>query len=305
MKVVFMGTPDFAVPSLEYLLKQHTVLAVVTQPDRQKGRGKRALPPIVKVRAQEAGIPVWQPEKVRTLAEDLRALQADVFVVVAFGQILPETVLSLPRYGCINVHGSLLPRYRGAAPIQWSLINGEATAGVTSMFMDKGMDTGDMLLRQEMPILAEDDYGSLAARLAVAGARVLAQTLEALEAGTLKRLPQDPALATYAPRLTQEMEHVDWTKDAVQIRNLLRGFSPTSGIYTVYQGEKLKLWATEPVEAANGRPGEVLAIDKHGFLVCCGRGGLWVREVQGQGGKRMAADAWLRGHALPAGQILE
>ena len=305
MKVVFMGTPAFALPSLEYLLANHQVLAVVTQPDRKQGRGNKLLPPVVKTRALEAGVPVLQPDKVVNIKDDLAALGADVFVVVAFGQILPVSVLNIPPLGCINIHGSLLPALRGAAPIQWSLILGEKTTGVTSMYMAKGMDTGDMLLKSELEILPSDDYGSLSVRLAEVGAQVLGQTLDGLAAGTLTPEPQNEALATYAPKLTREQEKVDWSRPAQEIQNLLRGFSPDTGIYTLLHGEKLKLWAVEPKACVKtGACGEVLAKDKQGFYVQTGDGALYVTQVQAVGGKRLAAGDYLRGHGLELGEIL-
>ena len=306
MKVVFMGTPAFAAPSLEYLLKNHQVLAVVTQPDRKQGRGNKLTPPVIKVQAEAAGVPVYQPEKVSQVKDELAALGADVFVVVAFGQILPVSVLSIPPRGCINIHGSLLPQLRGAAPIQWSLILGQPITGVTSMYMAKGMDTGDMLIKKELEILPEDDYGSLSERLSVLGAEALAETLTAMEAGTLVATPQNEAEATYAPKLTRDMEQVDWNQPAAEIRNRLRGFSPDTGLYTFVRGEKLKLWAMEVRPGQEGAVcGQVIGKDKKGFLVQTGAGALYMTQVQGVGGKRLPAGDYLRGHDIPVGEVLE
>lgn len=305
MKVVFMGTPDFAVPSLKLLLEEHQVLAVVTQPDRQKGRGKKTVPPVVKTVAEAAGVPVLQPEKIKTCAEELKALGADLFVVVAFGQILPESVLAIPPLGCINIHGSLLPKLRGAAPIQWSIINGETKTGVTAMFMAKGMDTGDMILKKEMEINADDTYGSLSERMSHIGAQALRETLALLAAGKVAATPQNEADATYAPMISKDLEHLDWSAPASRLCALLRGLSPSPGAYTLYEGEKLKIWAMEPAACGmSGAPGQVLEIEKDGFSVQAGDGAVRITEVQGPGGKRMPAAAYLRGHAIERGKIL-
>lgn len=308
MRIVFMGTPDFAVPSLEALLTKHEVVLVVTQPDKPKGRGKKLVPTPVKACALEHGIPVVQPEKVREEAfvEELRGYAPDLIAVTAFGQILTEPILNLPKYGCINVHGSLLPKYRGAAPMQWSIIDGETMTGITTMYMAKGLDSGDMLLKKEVEILPEDTFQELHDKMAKAGAQLLLETLDALEAGTLKREEQDHEKATYAPMITKETGHIDWSKDGQEIINLIRGLNPAPAAYTEYEGEVLKIfraekWRETMPEAACG---EILAVTKKGFAVKCGDGALMVLELQARGGKRMAADAYLRGHEVKIGVLL-
>ncbi|WP_304508994.1 methionyl-tRNA formyltransferase [Anaerotignum sp.] len=309
MRVIFMGTPDFAVYSLKALLTQHEVIAVVSQPDKPKGRGKKLVPTPVKEYALEQGLQVYQPEKARdpefvTLLEELAP---DVIAVTAFGQILPESILNIPKYGCINVHGSLLPQYRGAAPMQWSIINGEKVTGITTMFMAKGMDTGDMLLTTEVEITPEDNFSSVHDKMAEAGANLLLDTLSALQAGTVKRVPQDHEAATYAPMITKETGHIDWTKSAQEIIDLMRGLDPTPGAYTVYEEEPLKIFKGMQAEGdyLQGKTGEVIDITKKGFVVKCGDGALIITELQVRGKKRMAADAYLRGHAMNKGVLLQ
>lgn len=309
MRVIFMGTPDFAVYSLKALLTQHEVIAVVSQPDKPKGRGKKLVPTPVKEYALEQGLQVYQPEKARdpefvTLLEELAP---DVIAVTAFGQILPESILNIPKYGCINVHGSLLPQYRGAAPMQWSIINGEKVTGITTMFMAKGMDTGDMLLTTEVEITPEDNFSSVHDKMAEAGANLLLDTLSALQEGTVKRVPQDHEAATYAPMITKETGHIDWTKSAQEIIDLMRGLDPTPGAYTVYEEEPLKIFKGMQAEGdyLQGKTGEVIDITKKGFVVKCGDGALIITELQARGKKRMAADAYLRGHAMNKGVLLQ
>lgn len=309
MRVIFMGTPDFAVYSLKALLTQHEVIAVVSQPDKPKGRGKKLVPTPVKEYALEQGLQVYQPEKARdpefvTLLEELAP---DVIAVTAFGQILPESILNIPKYGCINVHGSLLPKYRGAAPMQWAIINGEKVTGITTMFMAKGMDTGDMLLATEVEITPEDNFSSVHDKMAEAGADLLLDTLAALQAGTVKRVPQDHGAATYAPMITKETGHIDWSKSAQEIINLMRGLDPTPGAYTVYEEEPLKLFKGMQAQGdyPQGKLGEVVDITKKGFVVKCGDGALTITELQARGKKRMAADAYLRGHAMNKGVLLQ
>jgi len=309
MRVIFMGTPDFAVYSLKALLTQHEVIAVVSQPDKPKGRGKKLTPTPVKEFALEQGIQVYQPEKARDpeFVALLKELNPDVIAVTAFGQILPESILNIPKYGCINVHGSLLPKYRGAAPMQWSIINGEKVTGITTMFMAKGMDTGDMLLKTEVPITPEDNFASVHDKMALAGADLLLETLTALQAGTLGRIPQNHEEATYAAMITKETGHIDWTKNAEEILNLMRGLDPTPGAYTMYEGEPLKLFKGTKTEGdyRQGKCGEVVEITKKGFVVKCGDGALIITELQATGKKRMPADAYLRGHAIDQGVLLQ
>lgn len=309
MRVIFMGTPDFAVPSLEALLTKHEVVLVVTQPDKPKGRGKKMVPTPVKACALEHGIPVLQPEKVKEpeFVEQLRSYEPDLIAVTAFGQILSEPILEMPKYGCINVHGSLLPKYRGAAPMQWSIIDGEKVTGITTMYMAKGLDSGDMLLKAEVEITDEDTFATIHDKMAVTGANLLLDTLDQLEAGTLERIPQDHDAATYAPMITKEIGHIDWSKNRQDIINLIRGLNPVPAAYTIYEEEVLKIFgaALSDVQADSAANGEIVAVVKKGFVVKCGDGCLLITEVQARGGKRMMTDAYLRGHAMKEGILLQ
>lgn len=309
MRVIFMGTPDFAVPSLEALLTKHEVVLVVTQPDKPKGRGKKMVPTPVKACALEHGIPVLQPEKVKEpeFVEQLRSYEPDLIAVTAFGQILPEPILEMPKYGCINVHGSLLPKYRGAAPMQWSIIDGEKVTGITTMYMAKGLDSGDMLLKAEVEITDEDTFATIHDKMAVTGANLLLDTLDQLEAGTLERIPQDHDAATYAPMITKETGHIDWSKNRQDIINLIRGLNPVPAAYTIYEEEVLKIFGAviSDVQADDAANGEIVAVVKKGFVVKCGDGCLLITEVQARGGKRMMTDAYLRGHAMKEGILLQ
>lgn len=309
MRVIFMGTPDFAVPSLEALLTKHEVVLVVTQPDKPKGRGKKMVPTPVKACALAHGIPVLQPEKVKEpeFVEQLRSYEPDLIAVTAFGQILSEPILEMPKYGCINVHGSLLPKYRGAAPMQWSIIDGEKVTGITTMYMAKGLDSGDMLLKAEVEITDEDTFATIHDKMAVTGANLLLDTLDQLEAGTLERIPQDHDAATYAPMITKETGHIDWSKNRQDIINLIRGLNPVPAAYTIYEEEVLKIFGAviSDVQADDAANGEIVAVVKKGFVVKCGDGCLLITEVQARGGKRMMTDAYLRGHAMKEGILLQ
>ena len=308
MKIVFMGTPEFAVPTLDAIVKKHEVLAVFTQPDKPKGRGKKMLFSAVKEKALEYGLEVYQPLKVKEpeFVEILKNFVPDVIVVVAFGQILSEEILNIPKYGCINVHGSILPEYRGAAPIQWSIIDGKEYGGVTTMYMAKGLDSGDMILKAKEKITENDTYGSLYDRLSVIGADLLIETLELIENGTAPRVPQNNDEATLAPMITREMEHIDWTKKGIDVVNLIKGLNPQPVAYTLLNGEKLKIWfAEEEKQNYNGVPGEIVDVRKKDFVVMSGEGAVAVKEVQAQGGKKMTADAYMRGHAIEKGTILQ
>ena len=309
MRVIFMGTPDFAVPSLEALLTKHEVVLVVTQPDKPKGRGKKMVPTPVKACALEHGIPVLQPEKVKEpeFVEQLRSYEPDLIAVTAFGQILSEPILEMPKYGCINVHGSLLPKYRGAAPMQWSIIDGEKVTGITTMYMAKGLDSGDMLLKAEVEITDEDTFATIHDKMSVTGANLLLDTLDQLEAGTLERIPQDHDAATYAPMITKETGHIDWSKNRQDIINLIRGLNPVPAAYTIYEEEVLKIFGAviSDVQADDAANGEIVAVVKKGFVVKCGDGCLLITEVQARGGKRMMTDAYLRGHAMKEGILLQ
>ena len=308
MRVIFMGTPDFAVASLEALLREHEVLAVITQPDKPKGRGKKLAFSPVKEYALAHGLAVLQPERVKApeFVEELRKYNAELIAVTAFGQILPEEILNMPEYGCINVHGSLLPKYRGAAPMQRAIIDGETVTGITTMFMAKGMDTGDMLLKTEVEIAPEDNFETLHDKMAAAGASLLLETIAGLESGMIQRIPQKEEDATYAPMIDKETGHISWEKGGQEIINLMRGLTPGPGAYTLYEEEPLKLFRAEAENGAfpDAEFGEIVEVTKQAFAVKCGDGVLWVRELQARGGKRMSADAYLRGHEMKEGVLL-
>jgi len=308
VKIVFMGTPDFALPSLAALIRSdHTLCGVVTRPDRLSGRGKHLTPPPVKSLAAEHGIPVLQPEKVRDEAS-VRWLEdraADLIVVAAFGQILPPSVLTIPARGCVNLHASLLPRYRGASPINRAIISGDETTGITTMLMNEGMDTGDILLQQEVPIEAGDDAIALGRRLADAGALLLLDTLNRMERNQLSPQPQNGSLATYAPPLKKEDGVIDWTKAARDIHNLVRGTVPWPGAFTHCAGKRLKILKSAIVgESAALPPGTVVRTGPEGILVAAGSGCLALSEVQLENRGKMTAGAFVRGHPLPAGTRL-
>ena len=308
MKVVFMGTPDFAVETLEAILQAgHEVTGVVTQPDKPKGRGKSMQYPPVKETAMAHALPVYQPQRIREpeCVEEIRKMEPDVIVVVAFGQILPKEILKLPKYGCVNVHASLLPKYRGAAPIQWAVIDGEKETGVTTMLMEEGLDTGDILMRTVIPLDEKETGGSLFDKLAKEGAALLIKTLEALEQGTATRTKQADADSTYAKMLTKKLGKIDFTKSAVEIERLIRGLNPWPSAYTGYNGKTLKIWSASVVDGeAKGEPGQVVEVDKEKLLVQTGEGLLSLEEVQLEGKRRMDIDAFLRGNTVETGTIL-
>lgn len=309
MRTVFMGTPDFAVGTLEALIaSEHEVAAVVTQPDKPKGRGKAMQFTPVKEAAVKAGIPVYQPVKVREeeFVETLRELKPDVIVVVAFGQIIPKSILEMPKYGCVNVHASLLPKYRGAAPIQWAVIDGEEKSGVTTMKMDAGLDTGDMLLVQEVPLDKEETGGSLFDKLSMVGAELLIKTLKALEEGSVIPVKQPQESPTpYAAMMTKEMGSIDWNQEAVKLERLIRGLNPWPSAYTHLGKKTLKVWQASVVEEESGlAPGAVVEAKK-ALCVQTGKGILKIEELQLEGKKRMASDAFLRGYQIEQGTILE
>ena len=321
MRIVFMGTPDFSVPALKALVEAgHQVIAVVTQPDKPKGRGKEVQMTPVKIQAMEYGIPVYQPAKVReaSFVEVLKGMEADVYVVIAFGQILPKAVLELPKYGCINIHASLLPKYRGAAPIQWCVIDGERETGITTMMMDVGLDTGDMLEKAVIPIEEKETGGSLHDKLSMAGGDLILSTLKKLEEGTLVRTPQTDEGTCYAKMLTKSLGDIDWNQGAVSIERLIRGLNPWPSAYTMWNGKTIKIWAADVIagrEAAEflsesgvpaetgTAPGTVVCSDKRRLVVCTGGGLLSIRELQMEGKKRMDTPAFLRGYPIPAGDV--
>lgn len=308
LKIVYMGTPDFAVPPLQSLQDSgHEVQAVVTQPDRPKGRGRKLTPPPVKLAAEQHGIPVLQPETVRTDAfhRHMRELAPDLFVVVAFGQILPQSLLDIPGMGSINVHASLLPRHRGAAPIQWSIINGDRETGVTTMMMDKGMDTGDILLVKKTRIGSQENAADLHDRLSGMGARCLKRTLEQLQDGSLTRTPQNHEQVTYAPMLKKTDGEIDWSLPAERIECLIRGMTPWPGVYTFSDGMRLKIFNARVLEREiSVPPGTVLECFPGELRVATGESALAISEIQGASGKRLPIDDFLCGCRLPDGCCL-
>ncbi|MGI6002385.1 MAG: methionyl-tRNA formyltransferase [Lachnospiraceae bacterium] len=311
MKTVFMGTPDIADTVLRRMLDAGIeVAAAVTQPDKVRGRGHKVSYSPVKETALEHGIEVLQPVRIRSDEEVKRRLAEiapDVIVVIAFGQIIPQDILDIPPLGCINIHASLLPKYRGAAPIQWAIINGETVTGVTTMQMNAGLDTGDMLLKEEVAIDPKDTGGTLTDKLGKAGASIILKTLEGLEAGTIVPQKQDDAQAgMYAKMLTKEMGRIVFTRPAAEIDRLIRGLNPWPSAYTKLNGRTLKIWDADPVETPAGGavPGEVTKVDRNSFTVQTGSGALVVREVQMEGKKRMEAGAFLRGSRLTPGTVL-
>ena len=303
MKIVFMGTPDFAVPCLQALIDhKHQIAGVITQPDRAKGRSSKLMPPPVKVLAEEYDIPVFQPERVKTpeFVEKLRELAPEVIIVVAFGQILSQAILDIPPKGCVNVHGSLLPKYRGAAPIQWSIINGDKTTGVTTMYMDKGVDTGDMILKKEFDIYEKDTYETLHNRMSIIGAEVLVETLKLIEAGKATRTQQAHEQHTYAPMLDKTIGKIDWSKSARSIDHLIRGTYPWPGAYSFYKGRNFKILSSELYDEndANTEFGNINEIGKDYLMVSCGKGFIKILELQFENEKRMGVEAYLRGHDI-------
>ena len=309
MRIVFMGTPDFSVPALEALVEGgHEVVAAITQPDKPKGRGKAVLMTPVKEKAMELGIPVYQPVKVREpeFVEKLRQMEPDAIVVVAFGQILPKSILEIPRYGCVNIHASLLPKYRGAAPIQWAVIDGERESGVTTMFMNEGLDTGDMLEKEAVTLDPKETGGSLHDKLSAIGGRLILSTLKGLEDGTLKGTPQTDEGTCYAKMLKKSLGDIDWTMDAAAIERLIRGLNPWPSAYTCLHGKTLKIWDGDVLGREYGvEPGTVAEVAKDRLVVQTGQGSLAIRSLQLEGKKRMDAGDFLRGYAVEAGTRLE
>ena len=312
LKVLFMGTPDFAVPTLEALCNSdYEVIGVVTQPDKPKGRGKSVQMTPVKECALKYDIPVFQPIKIREEENvaKLEELDIDFMVVVAFGQILPKSILDMPKYGCINVHSSLLPTYRGAAPIQWTIINGESKTGITTMFMDEGIDTGDILLQEETPIYDDETGGSLHDRLADMGAKLLIKTLDGLKAGTIKRIKQDDSKSNYVGMLNKNMGKMDFTKSALELERLVRGLNPWPSAYTSLNGKMFKIWEAKAIEDADKyqdvQGGTIVEINKSSIIVKTSKGLLELFEVQLEGKKRMLVEDFLRGYQVKVGDILK
>ena len=321
MRIIYMGTPEFAVSALQSIVQAgHEVVAVVTQPDKPQGRSKKLVAPPVKIQAQEYEIPVYQPEKLReaSMVEILRGYQPDMIVVAAYGQILSEEILAIPPYGCINIHASLLPKYRGAAPIEWSIINGEQVTGVTTMYMEKGLDTGDMIEKTEVVIEPEDTGATLHDKLAEAGARLILTTIEKLQSHAATRTKQDDAQSCYASMLRKDMGCLDFTKDATVLERLIRGLIPWPCAYTNIQGKQTKIYQAEVVYVDEAYrhscmdrsadlkflPGEVVEVTKKSFVVACGVDALRIKRLQPQGKKEMDAAAFLNGNALQTGNII-
>ncbi len=308
MRVIFMGTPDIAVRTFEALVKEHEVVLAVTQPDRPKGRGGKCQFSPVKEAALLADIPVYQPQRIRNpeCIEELRKYPADVMVVIAFGQILPKEILTMTPYGCINIHASLLPKYRGAAPIQWAVINGERVSGVTTMQMDEGLDTGDILLKEEIVLDGKETGGSLHDKIAVCGAGLCIKTLAMLEKGELTPVKQGESPTAYARMLDKSMGDIDWSMSAASIECLIRGLNPWPSAYTKWKEKVMKLWQAEVKEGStDAAPGTIVKVEMDGFTVQTGEGLLKVTELQIPGKKRMDAEAFLRGYSMKTGEILK
>ncbi|MEO7652454.1 MAG: methionyl-tRNA formyltransferase [Bryobacteraceae bacterium] len=300
MRIIFLGTPAFAVPTFEHVLSAgHVVLEVVTQPDRPKGRGQQFAASPVKEAALRAGLPVYQPERIRRpeAVEHLRGLAADAMVVVGYGQIIPQSIIDMPRYGILNVHASLLPKYRGAAPVQWSIVNGETRTGVTTMQIDAGLDTGDILLHAETGIGMEETSVELASRLSSMGAALLVETLAGLEGGTIAPRKQDDAQATYAPILKKEDGAISWRAPAAAIHNRVRGLLPWPGAYTSFRGQTLHIWKTRLAAGVGAAPGGLRRAGRT-LLASCGEGMLELLEVQQEGKKRISGEAFANGQRL-------
>ncbi len=305
MKAVFMGTPDFAVPSLNVTAEGHELLGVVTQPDRRRGRGQRVALSPVKQRALELNVPIWQPERVAEpwFVDIMRSLSMDVIIVVAFGQKIPTEILCMPKFGCINVHASLLPAYRGAAPIHRAITAGDVLTGVTTMLLEETIDAGDILMQRSEPIRADDTAGSLHDRLMILGAELLQETLRQIEAGTAPRRNQDTSRTSYARKLTKEEAAVDWSRSADYLERFVRGMNPWPGAYTFFGGDMIKLWRSEiaHLEGTYGDPGEIVSVSDDGVVVACGQGSLRLKELQRRSSRRMHARELANGLRLQPG----
>lgn len=305
MKIVFMGTPDFAGGALEALIAAgHEIVAVYTQPDKPKGRGKEVQMTPVKEVALRHSIPVYQPERIKNADEvaKLKAIPADIFVVAAFGQILSQEILDIPKFGCVNIHASLLPKYRGAAPIQWAVIDGEEKTGITIMQMNAGCDTGDILYTKEYVLDKKETGASLFDKLMVLGAEAIVEALPLIEAGKLTPIPQNDAESTHAAKLTKELGQLDFHKPAVVLERLVRGLNSWPSAYTKFRGKQLKIWEAEVVEAS-GEPGTVVAVDKNSFTIATKEGGLRVLALQIEGKKRMDTKDFLLGYPVSVGEV--
>ena len=308
-RLIFMGTPEFAVPTLKALISHgHHVLAVVTQPDRPKGRGKKLAAPPVKELAMKHGIEVLQPEKASNdlFCAEIRAKEPDLIVVVAFGQILKKKLLDIPRWGVINVHASLLPNLRGAAPIQWTILNDETKTGLTVMQMDEGMDTGPILFQEEIPVVKDETAGQLHDRLAVMAGDLMTKSLERMSGKIVKATPQDHTKATYAPKISKDLSIVDWKEEAAKVSARIRGMDPKPGAYTLCEGQEIKLFASTVIDRNRdeGSPGQVLGLKEECLVIGTGRGTVGIRELQYPGKNRLPAKDFLRGFSLPVGAVL-
>jgi methionyl-tRNA formyltransferase len=308
MRIVFMGTPMFSVGALEKLHQNgHEICLVVTQPDKPKGRGKTMQFSAVKDAALRLGLPVFQPKRIKeeSAVEKLKEQKADIFVVAAFGQILTKEILDMPPYGCLNIHASLLPKYRGAAPIQWAILNGEKTTGITIMQMDQGLDTGDMLLKKELIISEEETADSLHDKLSVMGADLIVEAIEKLEQGTLKAIKQGESTTAYAKMLTKEMGAIAWSDSARKIHRLVRGMNSWPSAYTSYQGKKMKIWECNLLDTkADGKPGTISEVKKDSFIVNTGDGQISIVMVQLEGKKKMPVQSFLLGNKITQGEYL-
>ncbi|WP_250673315.1 methionyl-tRNA formyltransferase [Paraclostridium ghonii] len=308
MKIVFMGTPEFAVPCLQKIIDEgHEVVSVVTQPDKPKGRGKKLAMPPVKELALKYDIPVYQPLKAReeSFVETLKELNPELIVVVAFGQILPKSILNIPKYGCVNVHASLLPRYRGAAPLNWVIINGEEKTGVTTMYMDEGLDTGDMILKSEIPLDDEITAGELHDKMMIDGAQVLKETIDLISKGQAPREKQNNENTCYSPIMNKSLGNIDWNKSAKDIHNLIRGINPWPSAYTTYEAQTMKIWKTKVInENSDKKPGTILSVGKEGIEVSTGEGSIQIKEIQMSGKKRMEVHEYIKGNNINTDVIL-
>lgn len=308
MKILFMGTPDFAVPCLDILVSEgFDICGAVTQPDKPKGRGHKLAPTPVKEYAISKNIPVFQPQTLKDgeFGKILGELDPQLIAVVAYGKILPEYILDYPKFGCVNVHGSLLPKYRGAAPIQWAVINGDRTTGVTTQYMKKGVDTGDIIFTSETEIAPDETYGELYSRLSKSGAALLLKTVKAIGGGRAPRIEQDDSAATHAPMLTKETGHIDWTKSADEVLNLIRGTDPWPMSYAMYGDETIKLFCVKKGGGFDAQPGKIRIADKM-LEIACGSGeSVIAAELQFKGGKRMSVASYLNGHDIDENIILK
>lgn len=307
MKILFMGTPDFAVPCLDILVSNgFDVCGAVTQPDKPKGRGHKFTPPPVKEYAISKNIPVYQPQTLKDgeFEKVLDELKPQLIAVVAYGKILPEYILDFPEYGCVNVHGSVLPKYRGAAPIQWAIINGDKTTGVTAQYMKMGVDTGDIIFTDETEILPDETYGELYTRLSQSGAKLLLKTVNAIKDGTAPRTEQDESEATHAPMLTKETGHIDWTKSADEVLSLIRGTNPWPMSYAMYGDEMMKVFGVKKGSGFDAPPGKIRIVNKK-LEISCGKDSVVVDEIQFKGGKRMTVASYLNGHDIDENIILK